>query len=169
MADALADIVAPQLDVLFCGINPGLLAAATGHHFAGHSNRFWRVLHQAGFTPEQLAPEEDQRLLDYGCGLTTVVARPTAGADQLTRKDFAAAAAGFEQKIKILSPRFVAFLGKPAYLALSGQRDATWGRQAAMIGTSAVWLLPNPSGRNLAFTLDALVARYRELHRALRA
>ena len=127
VADELPDLIAPHLDVLFCGINPGLTAAATGHHFAGRSNRFWRVIHLAGFTPAEISPQDDRAILQYGCGLTAVVKRPTASADQLSRAEFIAAAAEFDQKLARYAPRFVAFLGKAAYSALSGQREIEWG------------------------------------------
>ncbi|WP_160286796.1 G/U mismatch-specific DNA glycosylase [Pseudomonas knackmussii] len=162
----LEDIVAEHLAVLFCGINPGLKAAAQGHHFAGRSNRFWRTLHRAGFTPEEMRPEQDRTLLQFGCGLTAVVERPTASADQLSREEFEAAAADFEAKVRRFAPRFVAFLGKPAYSALTGQSDVAWGLQPARFGGAQAWVLPNPSGRNLAFSLDQLVAAYRQLHLA---
>jgi TDG/mug DNA glycosylase family protein len=166
VADELPDLIADHLDVLFCGINPGLTAAATGHHFAGRNNRFWRVIHLAGFTPAEISPQDDRAILRYGCGLTAVVKRPTASADQLSRAEFVAAAAEFEQKIGHYQPRFVAFLGKAAYAALSGQREVQWGRQPARMQGASVWVLPNPSGRNLAFSLDELVDAYRQLHRA---
>jgi len=153
--------------VIFCGINPGMTAAAQGHHFAGRGNRFWRTLHLAGFTPGQVQPENDRTLLRYQCGLTAVVERPTASADQLSLHEFSAAAAGFEQKIARHAPRFVAFLGKAAYCALSGQREVAWGLQAKTFGNAAVWVLPNPSGRNRAFSLEQLVAAYRELRLAV--
>jgi double-stranded uracil-DNA glycosylase len=162
----LADVVAPGLAVLFCGINPGLLAAATGHHFAGRGNRFWRVMHLAGFTPHQLAPRDSHTLPRHGCGLTTVVARPTAREDEVASAEYRAAAQAFEQKVRHAAPAFVAFLGKPALAALSGQRQIAWGRQPASIEASAVWVLPNPSGRNRAFSLDQLVAAYRDLQQA---
>lgn len=165
MVDALPDIIAPRLAVLFCGINPGMMAASTGHHFAGRANRFWRVIHLAGFTPVQIPPEDDRSILQYQCGLTTVVGRPTVRADQLSPQDFRAAAAGFEQKIAHHKPRFVAFLGKAAYSALSAQREVAWGLQSASIEGSVVWVLPNPSGRNRSFTLERLVDAYRQLHR----
>lgn len=163
MTGVLPDVIAPGLKVLFCGINPGLTAAKAGHSFAGPSNRFWRAVHLAGFTPHELAPREDQTLTRYGCGLTTVVERPTAGADELSRDEFIAAAAGFERKVAAYAPGFVAFLGKAAYAALSGRREIAWGAQPGRIATSAVWVLPNPSGRNLAFGLDRLVGAYRAL------
>jgi TDG/mug DNA glycosylase family protein len=169
VSERLEDILAEELAVIFCGINPGMTAAAQGHHFAGRGNRFWRTLHLAGFTPEQVQPENDRTLLRYQCGLTAVVERPTASADQLSLHEFSAAAAGFEQKIARHAPRFVAFLGKAAYCALSGQREVAWGLQAKTFGNAAVWVLPNPSGRNRAFSLEQLVAAYRELRLAVDA
>lgn len=166
MTDALPDIIADRLDVLFCGINPGMTAAATGHHFAGRSNRFWRVMHLAGFTPEEISPQDDRTILRYGYGVTSVVKRPTASADQLSQEEFTSAAAEFEQKVARYAPRFVAFLGKAAYAALSGQRDLSWGLQPARMEGAAIWVLPNPSGRNRAFNLDSLVDAYRQLYTA---
>ena len=160
VAGALPDIIDDHLAVLFCGVNPGLLAAASGHHFAGRSNRFWRTLHLSGFTPQELTPEQDRTLLQHGCGLTTVVERATAGVDQLSSQDFAAAAEAFERKIARHAPRFTAFLGKAAYAALSGRRDLAWGLQPERMAGSASWILPNPSGLNRAFSLDMLVQAY---------
>ncbi|MNK88573.1 G/U mismatch-specific DNA glycosylase [compost metagenome] len=165
MSEGLEDILAERLAVVFCGINPGMTAAAQGHHFAGRGNRFWRTLHLAGFTPEQVRPENDRTILQYQCGLTAVVERPTARADQLSLHEFTAAAAAFEQKIARHAPRYVAFLGKAAYSALSGQRNVEWGLQDRTFGNAAVWILPNPSGRNLSFSLDQLVDAYRQLRR----
>jgi len=165
--EGLEDILVPGLSVVFCGINPGLLAASQGHHFAGRSNRFWRTLHLAGFTPHEVQAEDDRSLVQFGCGLTAVVERPTARADQLAVAEFAAAAMGFEQKITRYAPRYVAFLGKPAYAALSGQKVVAWGPQAKTFGGAQVWVLPNPSGRNRAFTLEQLVVAYRQLHRVI--
>lgn len=164
MADALPDIIAGRLEVVFCGINPGMTAAIAGHHFAGRGNRFWRVIHLAGFTAEEILPENDRTILRHRCGLTTVVERPTARADQLSAQEFMTAAAHFEQKIARCAPRFVAFLGKAAYSALSGRREIAWGSQPAAFAGAAVWVLPNPSGRNRAFTLDQLVRAYRQLY-----
>ncbi|EXF96515.1 DNA glycosylase [Pseudomonas fluorescens HK44] len=163
MGERLEDILAEQLAVIFCGINPGMTAAAQGHHFAGRGNRFWRTLHLAGFTPQEVRPEHDRTLLQYQCGLTAVIERPTARADELSSHEFIAAAADFEQKIARYAPRFVAFLGKAAYSALSGQREIAWGLQSKTFGNASVWVLPNPSGRNRAFTLDQLVGAYHQL------
>jgi TDG/mug DNA glycosylase family protein len=167
MPEPLPDILAKGLDVVFCGINPALSAAAAGHHFVARTNRFWRVIHLAGFTPEEVHPENDRTLLQHGCGLTAVVERPTARADELTARDFAAVATRFERKIARFAPRFVAFLGKAAYSALSGEREITWGSQAAPFGGAEVWVLPNPSGRNRAFSLEQLIERYRAFHQAV--
>jgi len=167
VSEGLEDVVAVDLAVIFCGINPGMTAAAVGQHFAGRSNRFWRTLHLSGFTPYEIRPENDRTILQYRYGLTTVVERPTARADQLSLEEFKAAAASFEQKIIRLAPRFVAFLGKAAYGALSGQRTVAWGLQPQTLGDAAVWVLPNPSGRNLAFSQDQLVEAYRQLRLAV--
>lgn len=166
MSKPLPDIVAPNLSVVFCGLNPGLSAAAEGHHFVGRSNRFWRVLHLAGFTPEQIDAEQDASLLAYGLGITSVVERPTAGVDDLARSEFVDARAGFEAWVRRWAPRHVAFLGKAAYAAMMGRRVIPWGLQAEPFGGAIAWVLPNPSGRNLAFSQDALVAAYRELRLA---
>ncbi|WP_248557647.1 G/U mismatch-specific DNA glycosylase [Paraburkholderia terrae] len=164
---ALPDILDTGLSVVFCGINPGLSAASTGHHFEGRGNRFWRVLHLAGFTREQLRPEDDRSLLQYACGSTTAVSRPTARAEQLSRSEIKEAAPEFERKITHYAPRYVAFLGKMAVSELIGKRDVDWGLQSVTFGGAGVWVLPNPSGLNRAFSLDALVSAYRELRLAV--
>ena len=166
MSGSLADILAPRLSVVFCGINPGMLAATTGHHFAGRGNRFWRVVHLAGFTPIQLRPEDDRTFLRYGYGLTTAVARPTARADMVSRSEIVAAASAFEEKVARIAPCHIAFLGKMALSAITGKRDIEWGRQTETFGGARAWVLPNPSGLNRSFSLDALVSAYRELHAA---
>lgn len=166
---ALPDLVAPGLKAIFCGLNPGVRAAASGHHFEGRGNRFWPVLHQAGFTPRLLTPHEDRALPAFGYGLTTVVARPTASARELSRSDYLAAAGELERKVARWRPRCVAFLGKAAYSALSERTVVDWGAQAESFGGASVWVLPNPSGLNRGFSLDALVDAYRALRVALEA
>jgi double-stranded uracil-DNA glycosylase len=163
----LPDILEPGLSVVFCGINPGVCAASTGRHFAGRGNRFWRAVHLAGFTPQQIRPEDDRTLLQYGCGLTTAVSRPTARADELSQWEFDAAATEFERKIERYAPQCVAFLGKMALSAMSGRRDIYWGLQPTAFGGARAWVLPNPSGLNRTFSLDALVIAYRELRLAV--
>jgi double-stranded uracil-DNA glycosylase len=159
----LPDLLAKNLNVLFCGINPALSAARAGHHFSSGSNRFWRVLHLAGFTPHLIRPEDDRTILDYRCGLTAAVERPTVRADELARHEFEAAAFHLEKKVRRYRVRHLAFLGKPAFAAIFTQRAVSWGRQPVIFGGAAVWVLPNPSGLNRAFTLDALVTAYRSL------
>ncbi|WP_084166743.1 G/U mismatch-specific DNA glycosylase [Paraburkholderia caledonica] len=157
----------PGLSLIFCGINPGMRAAATGHHFEGRNNRFWQTVHLAGLTPEQIRPEDDCTLLRYGCGLTTAVSRPTARAGELSRLEIEAAASDFQRKIEHHAPRYIAFLGKMAISAMSGRRDIQWGLQADTFGGARAWVLPNPSGLNRAYSLDLLVSAYRELYVAV--
>src|SRR5580692_2741232 len=165
----LPDVISTSLNVVFCGINPGMRSAAVGLHFANRSNRFWRVLHLAGFTARQLEPEEARLLLDYGCGIVSAVARPTASATDLSRADYVASRPVFERKIAKYRPRYLAFLGKPAVSVFLNRRDISWGLQPATLGGSAVWVLPNPSGLNCAFTIDMLTDAYRELFEAVAA
>jgi TDG/mug DNA glycosylase family protein len=167
MSDGLPDILAKNLSVIFCGINPGQTAATAGRHFVSRSNRFWRVLHLSGFTPEEITPENDRSILSYGYGLTTAVARPTRRAGDLTRKELALAASVLEKKIASFMPRNVAFLGKAAYAAIVKDPGVQWGRQIAMFAGASAWLLPNPSGLNRNFSLDALVAAYRDMRLAV--
>jgi TDG/mug DNA glycosylase family protein len=162
-AIGLPDIISTCLNVVFCGINPGMRSAAIGLPFANRSNRFWRVLHLAGFTVRQLEPEQAHLLLDHGCGLTSAVSRPTTSATDLTRADYIAARPVFERKIAKYRPRYLAFLGKPAAAVFLNQRDVAWGLQPTTLGGSAVWVLPNPSGLNCAFTIGRLTDAYREL------
>jgi Uracil DNA glycosylase superfamily len=115
----LPDVISTSLDIVFCGINPGMQSAAVGLHFATRSNRFWRVLHLAGFTARQLEPEEACLLLDYGCGITSVVARPTVSATDLSRADYIAARPVFERKIAKYRPRYLAFLGEASAFSVS--------------------------------------------------
>jgi len=165
----LTDVISTSLKAVFCGINPGMRSAAVGLHFATRSNRFWRVLHLAGFTPRQLEPEEARLLLDYGFGITSAVVRPTVSAADLSRADYIAARPAFERKIAKYRPGYVAFLGKPALSVFLNQRTLRWGLQSATLGGSAVWLLPNPSGLNCAFTIAGLTDAYRDLFEAVRA
>jgi TDG/mug DNA glycosylase family protein len=152
-----------DLDVVFCGINPGMRSALLGLHFANRSNRFWRVIHQSGFTPEELRPENANALLHYGCGLTSAVERPTVCANDLKKVDFINARPRLEEKILRYTPRRIAFLGKSACSVIRNQRELSWGRQQIEFGGATVWVLPNPSGLNRAFTLQSLVLAYREL------
>jgi TDG/mug DNA glycosylase family protein len=162
------DILACDLDVIFCGVNPATTAAVGGHNFSSRSNRFWTVLHLAGFTDVRLQPHEERRLIEYRCGLTAVVDRPTRRAIDVPPDEFRKARPGFEAKMCRYAPRSIAFLGKRAFSAMMDQPDVAWGRYPAELVGIAAWILPNPSGLNRAFSLEALVQAYSELRVALR-
>jgi double-stranded uracil-DNA glycosylase len=161
------DVLAPGLDVVFCGVNPASSAAAHGHNFSNPSNRFWTVLHLAGFTDVRLRAEDERRLLTYGCGVTAVVTRPTPTAAEVPLEEFRAARPFFEAKMRRCQPRAVAFLGKRALSAMLSTRDVAWGRQPTDVAGATAWVLPNPSGLNRGFDLDALVRAYAELRTAV--
>ncbi|RWX80982.1 G/U mismatch-specific DNA glycosylase [Neorhizobium lilium] len=162
-----SEILAPGLSVVFCGLNPALSAARDGHNFSNRSNRFWRVLHLAGFTPRQLEAEEEREILAYGLGLTSAVARPTKSASELKRHDYLTAAPVLESNIRHFAPANLAFLGKAAYAAIGLNAHIEWGKQADDFAGASVWVLPNPSGLNRAFNLERLTRHYRELHLTL--
>jgi double-stranded uracil-DNA glycosylase len=161
------DILADGLDVVFCGINPASTAVADGHNFSHPNNRFWAVLHLAGYTDTRLRPEQERRLLHYGCGITAVVARATQRASEVPAEEFRRARPTFEAKIRRHEPRVLAFLGKRALSAMIGTPHIDWGRQPTGFAGTTAWVLPNPSGLNKRFTLDALVRAYSELRTAL--
>jgi TDG/mug DNA glycosylase family protein len=163
MQPTLTDIISKNLTVIFCGINPGLKSASDGHHFSTRSNRFWKVLHQAGFTPHQIDPLHDTTILDFGYGLTTAVERATVRADELSKEEFANSIEAFKIKMTHFQPKHIAFLGKPAYMAFSGKKDITWGHQPEDCCGAKVWVLPNPSGLNRGFSLNELVVHYQEM------
>jgi TDG/mug DNA glycosylase family protein len=167
MNNQLTDIISKNLKVVFCGINPGLTSAMQGHHFSNRSNRFWRVLHQAGFTPYEIEPRFDTTILTYGYGLTTAVARATVRADELSKEEFNSSIESFKQKIEKYKPARLAFLGKPAWSAFSGLKTVEWGLQEKKFGGAIVWVLPNPSGLNRSFTLQSLVDHYQELLKSI--
>jgi TDG/mug DNA glycosylase family protein len=160
------DVAGQSLRVLFSGINPGLYSAAVGHHFARPGNRFWKALHGSGFTPELLGPFEERRLLDLGLGVTNLVERATAAADELGPEELREGAKHLGRKAERLRPRFVAILGVSAYRTAFNRPKAAVGRQQEPLGPSNVWVLPNPSGRTAAYQLPALVEAFRELREA---
>lgn len=162
----IQDIIAPDLRVVFCGINPGLSSAHQGFHFANPTNRFWKVIHLAGFTQRQLAPQDEKHLLDTGCGITALVSRPTVTAAEVTREELRAGGEALEEKILSYQPQSIAILGKQAYTQAFGIRKVDWGRQEKTIGNTQIWVLPNPSGLS-RITVDELVASYRMLNEAL--
>ncbi|MCE9560464.1 MAG: G/U mismatch-specific DNA glycosylase [Planctomycetes bacterium] len=161
------DIIAPGLSVLFCGINPGLYTAAIGHHFGRPGNRFWPTLHSAGFTTRLLDPSEEGELLPLGFGITNVVARATAAADELTEKEIVAGGRVLRKKVTKFAPRFLAVLGIGAYRTAFGQPKAKPGLQAELIGETRVWVLPNPSGLNAHYQPRDLVRVFKELKDSL--
>ena len=159
----LRDVVAPDLDVLFCGINPSLLSAERGHHFARPGNRFWPALHLAGLTPRRLAPDEDGLLPTFGLGVTNVVARPTRTAAELTVEELRAGAAELAELVARYRPRVLAVLGVTAWRQAFDRPRAVLGRQPERIGGVTTWVAPNPSGLNAHHQLPDLARLYREL------
>jgi len=159
----LPDVTGPGLTVLFSGINPGLVSAWTGHHFARPGNRFWPALHRSGFTPRQLRPDEQDELLDLRLGVTNVVPRATARADELTREELLAGGASLRAKVVALEPAWLAIVGVTAYRIAFGQPRAAVGAQDLCIGSTRVWVLPNPSGLNAHYTPDALADEFARL------
>jgi TDG/mug DNA glycosylase family protein len=164
---SLPDIVEPGLDVLFCGINPGLLSAAKGQHFARPGNRFWPALHLSGFTPRRLTPAEQGELPRYGLGITNLVARPTARADELTPEELRAGGARLTALAERYRPKVVAVVGVTAYRAAFGRKAAKIGPQDESIASSRLWVLPNPSGLNAHYQLPALAEVFGRLRSAL--
>ncbi|WP_225803971.1 G/U mismatch-specific DNA glycosylase [Streptomyces sp. NK15101] len=161
-------MVASGLSVLFCGINPGLMTAATGHHFARPGNRFWPVLHLSGFTPRRLRPDEQEELLAYGLGITNVVARATARADELSREEYREGGRLLVEKVERLRPRWLAVVGVTAYRTAFGEPKAMVGPQDRVIGSTRVWVLPNPSGLNAHWTTATMAEEFARLREAAR-
>jgi TDG/mug DNA glycosylase family protein len=162
------DVVRPGLDVLFCGINPGLYSAATGRHFARPGNRFWPALYRAGFTDRRLRPEEQDELPAFGLGITNIVARASARADELSADELRDGVEQLARLVHTYAPRVLAVLGISAYRLAFGRRGAVVGAQEHVIGATRVWVLPNPSGLNAHYQLPALADEYLALRRALR-
>ena len=169
MASALVvpDVIAPGLRVLFCGINPGLYTAAIGHHFGRPGNRFWPALHLSGFTPRQLAPWEEDELLGLGLGITNLVARTTAAASELSAAELREGGVQLVGRLEEHRPVWLAMLGMGSYRAAFGLPAAAMGPQPGSLGPSRVWLLPNPSGLNAHYQLDALAAEFGRLREAI--
>ncbi len=157
------DVIAPNLRILFCGINPGLYSAYTGHHFARPGNRFWPALERAGITSRLLSPAEEKELLPLGCGITNLVTRASARADELSPAELAAGGAQLVAKVEQYSPRLLAVLGVSAYRSAFGRPRAAIGLQAEKVGPAPVWVLPNPSGLNAHYTLDGLAEVLRRM------
>jgi double-stranded uracil-DNA glycosylase len=160
------DDIAPDLAVLFCGINPGLYSAATGYHFARPGNRFWTALHAGGFTPRILTPSENRLLLDLGYGLTNIVSRATGRADELSAEELLAGRRQLEKKVRRFTPRWVAILGITAYRIAFERPRAVLGPQRDTVGATEIWVLPNPSGLNANHQPADLAREFRMLRAA---
>lgn len=169
VSQTVPDIIAPGLKVLFCGINPGLYSAAVGHHFARPGNRFWPTLHRSGFTPTLLSPDEERELLPLSLGITNIVDRASAAADELTEEELREGGERLTRKLKRHRPKILAVLGVGAYRTAFGKKDARLGLQPEAIGQTAVWVMPNPSGLNAHYRLDQLAEMFAALRRAVEA
>jgi TDG/mug DNA glycosylase family protein len=168
----LRDRVRPPVRVLFVGINPGIRSAAIGHHFAGYSNRFWKLLFDAGLVPEPIGTEDDRRLPEWGYGITNLIPRATPGIDTLTREEYVAGERALRRKIRRWKPAIVALVGVTLYRSLFGARAAAavrCGLQAERLEGAKVFVLPNPSGRNANFSYQEMLAAFRALARAARS
>jgi double-stranded uracil-DNA glycosylase len=163
---SIPDLIGPGLRVLFCGINPGLYSAFAGHHFARPGNRFWPALYAAGFTPRRLQPWEKHELLALGYGITNLVARATAAADELAAGELVAGAAALAEKVAAYRPRTVALLGVTAYRTAFHRPRAAIGPQPERLHGAAIWVLPSPSGLNAHYTPTALARIFAELRAA---
>jgi double-stranded uracil-DNA glycosylase len=160
-------VIAPGLQVLFCGINPGLYTAAVGHHFARPGNRFWPALFAGGFTDRVVSPFAERELLALGYGITNVVMRATATADQLSREELRAGGESLRKKLKRYQPAFLAVLGLGAYRAAFERPQAIIGRQKEKFGNTNIWVLPNPSGLNAHYQAKDLARLFNELREAV--
>lgn len=157
------DVIAPGLDVLFCGINPGLYSGATGHHFARPGNRFWPALYASGFTRELLRPSEEKLLLKEGVGITNIVERASRAAAELSMAELKAGAKKLEEKVLHYRPAVLAVVGITAYRKAFQRPKASFGLQSEKVGQSCIWVLPNPSGLNAHFTPARLAGEFRKL------
>ncbi len=163
----IPDLIAPGLDVLFCGINPGLYSAATGCHFARPGNRFWPALYAAGFTPRRLAPWDRDELIECGVGITNLVRRATVGADELTADELRTGARRLARKVARWRPRAVAIVGIGAYRTAFDRPRAGVGRQPEDMAGAMLWVLPNTSGLNANHQAADFAREFRALRRAV--
>ncbi|MCU1264689.1 MAG: mismatch-specific uracil-DNA glycosylase [Acidobacteria bacterium] len=163
----ISDVIAPNLRVLFCGINPGLYTAAVGHHFARPGNRFWQALHDAEFTDRLLSPFDERELLKSGYGITNVAARATATADRLTKEEIIKGGARLIAKVRRYRPRVLTILGLGAYRTAFNQPRAIVGRQDERIHDTIIWVLPNPSGLNANYQRHDLARLFGDLRVAV--
>jgi TDG/mug DNA glycosylase family protein len=166
----LKDRVRLPVRVLFVGINPGVRSALTGHHFAGYSNRFWSLLHESGLVPEPIRAEADDRLPDWGYGVTNLVARPTPGIDTLRPDEYVAGVGVLRRKLRRWRPQIVAFVGVTLFRAVFGRRAGvavTLGLQPELLEEARVFVLPNPSGRNANYSYAEMLDAFKNLRGAI--
>ena len=166
---SIPDLIAPDLDILFCGINPGLYSGATGLHFARPGNRFWRALYDSGLTPVLLQPWQQQAMLDARLGITNLVMRATATAAELTDDELRRGRVALERKVVRYRPRAVAIVGISAYRVAFDDPRAVVGPQPQSIGGALTWVLPNPSGLNANYQARDFAAAFAALRLAVRA
>ena len=166
---SVPDVIARNLDVLFCGVNPGLWTAAVGHHFARPGNRFWKALHLSGFTERLLGPEDERALLRSGLGITNLVDRASRSAGELNRAELRQGAQKITKKIDRWRPGVLAVLGMSAYRSAFDRPDAHLGLQPDPLSSSRVWLLPNPSGIQARYQLADIVDQLKELRAFVKA
>lgn len=163
----LPDLLKPDLAVIFVGFNPSLRSARLGHHFAGRSNRFWKILYLAGLTDRLLAYQEDGRLLDYGYGLTNIVSRPTQRADEITSEEYREGRRILREKIGLYQPRIVCYVGAGVYKAFTAKEKKVWGYQeTSVIPGSRDFVAPNTSGL-VRLALEEQVKIYRQLRNSI--
>ena len=153
----IQDVIAPNIKVLFCGINPGLYSAAVGHNFARPGNRFWPAIYGAGFTDRLFSPYEESNLLEYGCGITNIVGRATASADELSKDELIKGAKELITKVRLYVPAYLAVVGLTAYRTAFKYPKAKIGLQEEKIDNTLIWILPNPSGLNAHHQLPDLI------------
>ena len=166
----LKDRIEPGVRVLFVGINPGVRSALTGHHFAGYSNRFWKLLYDAGLVPEVIDCTDDDRLPEWGFGITNIVARPTPGIDTLTPEEYVAGRARLLRKIRRCRPDVVALVGVTVFRAMfpDARGPVDLGLHDECLAGARVFVLPNPSGRNANYSYAEMLKAFRGLTRVLR-
>lgn len=159
----LPDVIGPELDILFVGINPSLYSVVVRHHFARPGNRFWPALHRSGLIPRPLTPQEDDQLVAHGLGLTNIARRATARADEVSAEELARGRRTLVRKVRRYRPRCVAILGVTAYRQAFERPKAEMGPQPRPLGGAALWVLPNPSGLNAHYQIPDLARMYGEL------
>lgn len=164
---SIGEVIASDLAVLFCGINPSLWSGATGHHFARPGNRFWPTLYRSGFTPHQLRPDQQDQLPTYGLGICNLVDRATARADELSPAELKAGAERLEALVRRWHPQVVAVVGITAYRTAFGRPSARIGPQAEPLDAARLWVLPNPSGLNAHYQLAELASAFSSLRGSL--